>query len=48
MLKMTGVTLEKISEQGMRGGVSYINKRYSESSENVNILYLEWIIYMDA
>ena len=35
MLKMTGVTLEKISnpdkymfvEQGMRGGVSYINKR---------------------
>ena len=36
MLKMTGVTLEKISdpdkymffEQGMRGGVSYINKRY--------------------
>ena len=35
MLKMTGVTLEKVSdpdkymffEQGMRGGVSYINKR---------------------
>ena len=33
---MTGVTLEKISdpeymffEQGMRGRVSYINKRYS-------------------
>ena len=49
MLKMTGVTLEKISdpdkymffEQGKRGGVSYINKRYSEVSENVNILYLD-------
>ena len=49
MLKMTGVTLEKISdpdkymffEQGMRGGVSYINKRYSEASKNVNILYLD-------
>ena len=48
MLKMTGVTLEKISdpdkymffEQGMRGGVSYINKRYSEASKNVNIPYL--------
>ena len=25
----------------MRGGVSYINKRYSEASENVNILYLD-------
>ena len=49
MLKMTGVTLEKISdpdkymffEQGMRGGVSYINKRYSEASKNKNILYLD-------
>ena len=49
MLKMIGVTLEKISdpdkymffEQGMRGGVSYINKRYREASKNVNILYLE-------
>ena len=38
---MTGVTLEKISdpakymffEQRMRGGVSYINKRYSEISK---------------
>ena len=28
-------------EQGMRGGVSYINKRYSEASKNVNILYLD-------
>ena len=49
MLKMTKVELEKISdpdkymffEQGMRGGVSYINKRYSEASKNVNILYLD-------
>ena len=49
MLKMTGVTFEKISdpdrymfpEQGMRGGVSYINKRYSKASKNVNILYLD-------
>ena len=48
MLKMTGVASEKISdpdkymffEQGMRDGVSYINKRYSEASKNVNILYL--------
>ena len=39
MLKMTGVTLEKINdpdkymlfEQGKRGGVSYINKRYSKT-----------------
>ena len=28
-------------EQGMRGGISYINKRYSKASENVNILYLD-------
>ena len=45
---MAGVTLEEISdpdqymffEKGMRGGVSYINKRYSKASKNVNILYL--------
>ena len=49
MLKMTKVELEKIShpdkymffEQGMRGGVSYNNKRYSEVSKNTNILYLD-------
>ena len=49
MLKMTEVALEKISdpdkymffEQGMRGGVSYINKRYSETSKNKHILYLD-------
>ena len=49
MLKISGVTLEKISdpdihmffEQEMRGRVSYINQRYSEASKNVNILYLD-------
>ena len=49
MLKMTGVEIEKISdrdkymffEQGIRGDISYINKRCSEASENVNILYLD-------
>ena len=49
MLKMAGVTLEKISdpdkymffEQGMRGRVSYIDKRYSKASKNLNILYLD-------
>ena len=45
---MTRVTLEKLSdpdkyvfEQAMRGGVSYINKGYSEASKDVNILYLD-------
>ena len=28
-------------EQGMRGRVSYINKRYSEASKNKHILYLD-------
>ena len=28
-------------EQGMRDEVSYINKRYSEASKYVNILYLD-------
>ena len=49
MLKMTGVALEKISDpnkcklfkQGMRGGVSYINKRYSKTSKNKHIFYLD-------
>ena len=49
MLKMTGVTLEKITdpdkymffEQGMRGGVCHINKKYSEASKNKHILYLD-------
>ena len=49
MLKMTKVELEKISdpdkymlfEQIMRGGVSYINKRYRETSKNKHIFYLD-------
>ena len=49
MLKMTEVALEKISdphkyvffEQGMRGGVSCINKRYNETSKNKHILYFD-------
>ena len=49
MFKMTGVTLKKISdpdkymffEKEMRGEVVYINKRYSEASKSVNILYLD-------
>ena len=49
MLKMTKVELEKINdpdknmffEQGMRGGVSYVNKRYSEASKNKHIHYLD-------
>ena len=28
-------------EQGIKGGISYINKRYSEASKNFNILYLD-------
>ena len=52
MLKMTKVELEKINdpnkhmlfEQGMRGGVSYINKRYSKANNNYqnlkNILFI--------
>ena len=47
MLKFTDIQLEKISnidihlflEKGMRGGVSYISKRYSKSDENTEIMY---------
>ena len=47
MLKMTGIKLEKISDiemhlflqNGMRGGVSYISKRYGKSEEDINIMY---------
>ena len=46
---MTEVKLETISdpykyiffEQGIRGGISYINKRYREASKYVNILYFD-------
>ena len=47
MLKMTGIKLEKIDnidmhlvlEKGMRGGVSYISKRYSKSNNDISIMY---------
>ena len=64
---MTKIELEKISapdkymffEQGMRGGVSFINKRYSKANneyckdydkKNLKIILstLTWIIYMDC
>ena len=49
MLKMTGIQLEKINnidvhfslEKGMRGGVSYISKRYNKSDENTETMYWE-------
>ena len=49
ILKITWGTLEKISdldkymffEQGIIDGVSYISKRYSETSKNKYILYLD-------
>ena len=66
MLIMTKMESENISdpdkymifEQGMRGGVSYINKRFSKANNEYckdydkekpkNILSpLTWIIYMD-
>ena len=51
MLKMTGIQLEKIDnidmhlflEKGMRGGVSYISKKYSKSDENTDIMYWDKI-----
>ena len=47
MLKMTSVKLEKIHDinihrflgKGMRGGVSYISRRYSKSSDEKTIMY---------
>ena len=47
MLKMTDIQLEKVSnidvhlflEKGMRGGVSNISKRYSNSDEGTDIMY---------
>ena len=46
MLKMTGIELQKIDnidihlflEKGMRGGVSYISKKYSKSDQNTEIM----------
>ena len=47
MLKRTGIELQKIDnidmhlflEKGMRGGVSYISKRYSRADQNKTIMY---------
>ena len=47
MLKFTGVKLEKIHdisvhlflEKGIRGGVSYISKRYSKADQDAEIMY---------
>ena len=47
MFKMTGIKLEKINdinvhlfiEKGMRGGISYISKRYSKNDDNNTIMY---------
>ena len=47
ILKMTGIQLGKINNidvhlslgKGMRGGVSYISKRYSKSDENTDVMY---------
>ena len=60
MLKMTKVKLEKISdadihlfiEKGMRGGISYINKRYSKANNENCPNYdkeklLKYINYLD-
>ena len=46
MLKMTGIKLAMVNnidihlfiEKGMRGGISYISKRYSKSSDDINIM----------
>ena len=51
MLKMTGVNDPDkcmFFEQGMRGGVSYINKRYSETSKKNTFFIFTWITYMDV
>ena len=47
MLKMTGIKLEKIDdinlylfiEKGMKGGISYISKRYTKADDNNTIMY---------
>ena len=61
MLRCTGIQLEKIDnidvhlflEKGMRGGVSYISKRYAKSDENTEIMYWDmnnlyaWVMIQD-
>ena len=47
MLKITGTKLEKINDIDMylflrkelRGGISYISKRYSKSKDDINVMY---------
>ena len=39
--KITDPDKYMVFEQGMIGGVSYMNKRYSEASKNKHILYLD-------
>ena len=47
MLKMTGIEIQKIDnigmhlflEKGMKGGISYISKRYSKIDKNKTIMY---------
>ena len=49
MLKMTKIELKRncdpdiymFFEQGIRGGISYINKRCSKASKDVHIFYLD-------
>ena len=48
---MTGIELEKVNdidmhlflEKGMRGGVSYISKRYYRADQNKTIMYWDAI-----
>ena len=55
MLKMTKIELEKTNdpdkymffEQGIRGGVSYINKRYSKANNNDKTKPKKYIIDLD-
>ena len=41
MEKISDPDKYKLFKQGMRSGVSYINKRYSEAFKNKHILYLD-------
>ena len=61
MIKMTGIKLDRISdidihlfiEKGMRGGISYISKRYTKANNKFMKCYdsckeSKFIMYMDA
>ena len=51
MLKMTGVKLEKISdtdkyffiEKGLRGGISYIVKRYAKANNKIPSTFITYL-----